>query len=400
MTTNLRNAGLRVSAVLLALVIGLVAAPGVSWAMDLRTGDAVTVPAGETINDDLIAAGGTVTIAGRVTGDVYAFGETVVVTGVVDGDLISAARQVTLDGSVLGDVRSAGQQVTTNGWVGKNVTAAAERLSVSSTGQIGGSVLAGADTLTVFGPVGRGLRVYARTAQIGGPVGGSLQATVETLRVEPGARIADGLDYSASREASLPPGSVAGPVTFTQVQREDEVQQPPILNGLFNWVGLICLAGSALLGALAVKLFPSVPEQISREGWQRPLQSFGIGLVIFLLTPLVGFLVALTVIGLPLTLALALVYGLALLLAWPALGLFIGAVLARAVRRDNAVHAAWLLVVGLVTLHLVTHLPVLGGLLAFLGLVFGLGLLAQIVRSWRRSEPGAVGARQTQLSTP
>ena len=385
-----QNTGLRLGGMLLALLVGLLAAPGVSWAMDVRTGDTVTVPAGETLNDDLIAAGQTVTIAGRVSGDVYAFGETVVVTGVVDGDLISAARQVTLDGSVQGDVRSAAQQINTNGSVGKNLTAAAERLTVSSNGQIGGSVLAGADTLTAFGPIGRGLTVYARTAQVGGPVGGSLRATVETLTVEPGARIRDGLNYSASREASLPAGSVVGPVTFTQVEREDHVQQPPMLNGLFDWGGLICLAGSALLGALAVKLFPSVPEQITREGWQRPLQSFGIGLVIFLLTPLLGFLAALTLIGLPLTLALALVYGLALLLAWPALGLFIGAALARAVRRDNALHAAWLLVLGLLTLHLVTHLPVLGGLLAFLGLVFGLGLLTQTVRSWRRSQSGAV----------
>jgi hypothetical protein len=320
----LQNTGLRLTGMLLALLVGLLAAPGVSWAMDVRTGDTVTVPAGETLNDDLIAAGQTVTIAGRVSGDVYAFGETVVVTGVVDGDLISAARQVTLDGSVQGDVRSAAQQINTNGSVGKNLTAAAERLTVSSNGQIGGSVLAGADTLTAFGPIGRGLTVYARTAQVGGPVGGLLRATVDTLTVEPGARISD------------------------------------------------------------------VPEQITREGWQRPLQSFGIGLVIFLLTPLLGFLAALTLIGLPLTLALALVYGLALLLAWPALGLFIGAALARAVRRDNALHAAWLLVLGLVTLHLVTHLPVLGGLVMFVGLVFGLGLLTQIVRSWRRSQSGAV----------
>ena len=47
------------------------------------------------------------------------------------------------------------------------------------------------------------------------------------------------------------------------------------------------------------------------------------------------------------------------------------------------------LVVGLIVLHLVTHLPIVGGLVAFLGLAFGLGLIVQSFRRWRRpSEPG------------
>jgi hypothetical protein len=47
------------------------------------------------------------------------------------------------------------------------------------------------------------------------------------------------------------------------------------------------------------------------------------------------------------------------------------------------------LVVGLIVLHLLTHLPIVGGLVAFLGLAFGLGLIVQSFRRWRRpSEPG------------
>jgi hypothetical protein len=44
-------------------------------------------------------------------------------------------------------------------------------------------------------------------------------------------------------------------------------------------------------------------------------------------------------------------------------------------------------------LHLVTHLPILGGLAAFLGLAFGLGLIVQSFRRWSRpsaSVPAAV----------
>ena len=51
------------------------------------------------------------------------------------------------------------------------------------------------------------------------------------------------------------------------------------------------------------------------------------------------------------------------------------------------------LVVGLILIHLVTHLPILGGLVAFLGLAFGLGLIVQSLRQWRRqADPGYAGA--------
>jgi hypothetical protein len=65
-------------------------------------------------------------------------------------------------------------------------------------------------------------------------------------------------------------------------------------------------------------------------------------------------------------------------------GLVVGAELARLVRRGEPMPVLGSLVVGLIVLHLVTHLPIVGGLLAFLGLAFGLGLIVQSFRRWRR----------------
>ncbi|MBA2449591.1 MAG: hypothetical protein H0V51_16345 [Chloroflexi bacterium] len=394
MKLHLDTTRLRLGAALLALLLGCVTLPGVALAMEVRGGDTVTVPAGVTIDDDLVASGETVTIAGRVTGDVYAFGQHVLVTGTIDGDLIAAAQTVRVDGSVLGDLRGAGQQVSVNGQVGKNVTAAAQTLNVSPSGRIAGSALGAGQTVSTLGQIGRGLTVGAGTLQLGGPVGGQVWARVETLTVEPGARIAGGLDYHATQQASVPSGTVAGPVAFTPVERVERADEPSSLNGLFDLGGLLWLAGSALLGAFALWLFPSAPERISTLGQRRPLQGFGLGLAVLLATPLLALVAAISLIGLPLTFALGSLYGLALLLAWPALGLFTGALLTRAVQQVRGLRPVWLLLLGLVGLHLVTHLPVLGGLIAFFGLAFGLGLLTQLVLSWRRSADGMTGALQ------
>src|SRR5581483_12395187 len=97
---------------LLAGLLGLAVPPRPALALEHRHGDTVAVASSETIDDDLAAAGQTVTIAGHVTGDVFAAGQNVVVTGTIDGDLLAAGEQVTVAGSVLGDVRAAGAQGT------------------------------------------------------------------------------------------------------------------------------------------------------------------------------------------------------------------------------------------------------------------------------------------------
>ena len=58
--------------------------------------------------------------------------------------------------------------------------------------------------------------------------------------------------------------------------------------------------------------------------------------------------------------------------------------MARLVRRGEPMPVLGAQVVGLIVLHLVTHLPILGGLVAFLGLAFGLGLIVQSFRRWPR----------------
>lgn len=382
---------------LLALVgclLALLALPGQTLAVDLRNDTIVTVPAGQTVEDDLIAGGQTVAVAGRVTGDVYAGGQTVVVSGTVDGDLIAGAEEVTIDGTVLGDVRAAGARVTVNGQVGRNVTAAGQRVTIGSNGQVGGSVLAAAETLSAFGPIGRGATFAASTAQLAGPVGGNVLARVGSLSIQPTARIAGGLDYHAKQETSVPPGTVSGPVAFTRVEHEEEQsRQPDPFYGLFDLGMLIWLVGSALLGVVGLLVVPPAAEQLVQLGGQRPLQSFGIGLAVLFLTPIAGLLIAITLIGLPVTFALALLYGLGLLLAWPALGLLVGSLLARAIRRSQPMPAVLALLIGLIVLHLATHVPFLGGLIGFLGLSLGLGLVVQLALRWLRpAEPAPLAA--------
>ena len=373
-----------------ALALGgallVLAVPSTAVAAEVRNGAAAVVAPGETVDDDLFATGQTVTVAGRVTGDVFAVGQTVVVTGAVDGDLIAAAQQVVVDGTVNGDVRAAGAVVTVNGQVGRSVTSLAQQVNISSGGRVGGSLVAAGETISAFGPVGRGITAGGGTLQLGGPVGGKVLAWAETLSLGPNTRIAGDLEYRSDRQADIPSGTVAGRVRYTPIERE--ARREPVLNGLFDFGGLVWLVGSAILGALAITLAPRASARAVELGREQPLPTFGLGLLALFAVPVAALLIAVTLVGLPLALVVAALYWLGLMLAWPALGLVVGTEVARWARREP-MPVLGALLVGLIVLHLVTHLPIVGGLVSFLGLAFGLGLMVQGVLGWRRPpEPG------------
>ncbi len=363
----------------------VLAVPSAAMASEVRNGDSALVAPGETLNDDLFATGQTVTIAGRAVGDVFASGQTVVVTGTIDGDLIAAAQQVVVDGTVNGNVRAAGAVVTINGHVGHSVTSLAQQVNISSTGRVDGSLLAAGETVSAFGPVGRGITAGGGTVQLSGPVGGNVVTWAQTLSLGPNTRIAGNLEYYSERPIDAA-GNVAGQVTYHQVERE--ARQAPLLNGLFDFGGLVWLAGSAILGALAIIFVPRASARAVELGRQQPLQTFGIGLLALFAVPVAVVLIGITLVGIPLAISFGALYWVGLLLAWPALGLVVGTELARWVRRSEPLPVLGALVVGLIVLHLVTHLPVVGGLVASLGLAFGLGLVIQSIRRWRRpAEP-------------
>jgi anti-sigma factor RsiW len=98
-----------IAASLLAVVIAL---PSIGHAFEIRRNTGlVTVEAGETIDDTLLAAGETVSIDGNINGDLLAFGRSVTVRGNVTGDLITGGETISVEGTIGGNVIGGGRGV-------------------------------------------------------------------------------------------------------------------------------------------------------------------------------------------------------------------------------------------------------------------------------------------------
>jgi hypothetical protein len=107
-------------------------------------------------------------------------------------------------------------------------------------------------------------------------------------------------------------------VQFDQI--EPQQRQEPLLNGLFDFGGLVWLVGTAILGSLMRIFAPRASARAVELGRQQPLPTFGLGLLALSVVPFAVVLIGVTRVGMPLAIATTALYWLGLLLAWPALG--------------------------------------------------------------------------------
>ena len=159
-----------------------------------------------------------------------------------------------------------------------------------------------------------------------------------------------------------------------------------------HWVGsALWFAGVFFVGSLFLVMFPGLSTRAAETIGREPWQSLGLGLAILVCVPFVAVVLLVTIIGIPLALLLIPLYLLLMFLGWIVAALFLGqrgmAALRGAAPTSTGSRLLALLL-ALLALSLVRHLPVLGGIVAFLALTAGIGAL--VSQGWARRDGPSV----------
>jgi MFS family permease len=327
-------------------VVFLLVAP--SLATVFRTGNTVTIPADQVINDDLVASGSDVSVNGKVTGDVVAAGSTVRIAGPVGGDLIVAGGNVNVSGPVGGTLYAASGNVELNAPVKRNVLAAGGTVTLGRAATVGRDVSVSGGNVTVGSKVGRNLRANASnlTLAAGAVIGGNLIARAQNRTIAPGAKIA------GTQQISRPP------------ERRRSVA------GWFLWQ---LFTGAALLvaGLIFVAFAPRLTEETETSLRTRPGLSLGVGVIVLLIGLPLFLLLLVTVIGIPLALIWMAAYFTAVYLSPIFAVILVGRLVWR--RPGGSLYLALLIGIGLLVL--VRFIPFLDFLATLAAVLFGLGAL-------------------------
>jgi cytoskeletal protein CcmA (bactofilin family) len=373
----------RLLVVLLGITAVLALAPGPALAADLRQGSAITVPPGQTVRDDLYVGAGTVDVSGTVDGSLLATGGTITMSGTITRDLMVAGGTVTVSGPVRGSIRVAGGNVTVTGPVGEDVVMTGGTLDLGSPAKVGRDVVVSGGSATVAGTVGRNVVAGVGSLILRGSVGGNVDASINELRVEDGARITGNLTYTSDNRAVVAGGAtISGAVRHNLPAHPSPAQR--FLEGLVSWIRT--LVGLFALGLILTLLFPRFTEGVTETLRGSPWASLGIGLALLIGVPiiaLIAFGIGLFAGGWWLGLAALGLYGLAVAAGYVMAALFIARYAFTRLGRPH-VHPVLALLVGLVVLTLVGLIPVLGGVLDLVAIVFGLGAMALTLPRFRR----------------
>ena len=366
------------SAFAVLLAIGLFSSH--SYALDIRKGAAASIPAGETVDDTLIATADdmrkNIDIAGTVTGDLLVGGDLVTISGTVEGNVIAFGRRVEISGEVKGSLVTAGQTVIVSGRVGRNLVGAGSNITLGKSSDIGSNAATFGGEVVVEGKTNRDFRFFGGVLDMRGDVVRNLIFRGGQASLSGSTHVGGDLFAYIDKEENL---QVAPGAVIEGKRNIAPVPRPPGRNryltvSFYVWQIVWTLA-AFIAGLILFRLVPALaPRSIaSGKEW---LISGGLGFLALVSIPIAAIIVGITVIGLPVALLSLVLWCAGLYFSRIIVAEFVGRSL---MQRSGAVP----LLAGLVVVAIAMNLPWIGGLISFLVRLLGLGAI--VLTLYRRN---------------
>ncbi|MGC1166047.1 MAG: polymer-forming cytoskeletal protein [Solirubrobacterales bacterium] len=226
----------------------------------------------------------------------------------------------------------------------------------------------------IAGEVAGDVIVLSGDVLVSGRIDGDLFTAGGTSRLLPSAEVSGDVGYGDEHPRVALDARVHGDVAK---------QDWPDVGGLFAGIAgfLIWLAVTLsllVLGALLLLIAPRAADALSERSRERLGPTIAIGIAILIVLPVIAFLAAITLVGLPLAIGIS--------LALLPLGAVAYVVSAYALGRrmvEPPRHRMLAFLAGLGALRLVAFVPVLGAVVGIAALVFGLGLIGAAIGAAR-----------------
>lgn len=335
-----------------------------------------------------------------LAGENWVYSQTGIVAGVVEDDLFLLSNQLRLDGSFSNDVWAVATSADFNGSAGDRIRLAGQRIVVA--GKAKGGLTALGETVkcdkncdvsgemlllgndVIFEGICRGpAQIIASRATLKGQIDGDLRLIAKDIVVAADCRIGGDLVYSAPKELFLPKsGIVDGELLRQKPARKRIEWKKESLSILLSqglWFLGAVIVGIPLVSVFSVFTIMSV-DLLKRETWRCLFTGFA---TLFLL-PLFAFMIIGSVIGIPLALILAALYGILVYLSKYPVAMLLGILILRGRRPASFRGVLLIMVVGLAAIYLLTSLPYIGGTIQMVVTVYGLGALVGTLVSKRQ----------------
>lgn len=370
-----------IPAVLLTLGIGatLTGLSPASHALQIiQQEELVFIGPSETIDDTLLITTRTATVHGDVTGNLFVAGEDIEVTGDISGNLITVGDNVTISGRIGGMTVSLADAISfEEANIAGDLWLAGDAIKLDSKTETRGNLASFSDSLAMSATVAKDMLVAAERLVVSGEIGGNLNVATKHINLLDNARVGGDIVYRTSTKDRLMLGDdviIRGEIDYQGKPQNIQARNRFVSNSFYLW-GLLWFVGAFVVGWLIFTLAPSLGRVELGDG-KESIKTAGIGFLVLVTVPIVAVIIAITVVGLPLSFIAIMAW----LTAWYLAKIVFAHLVGRSVlasRSDNP-GLALVLFVGLIIVTIAINLPFLGGVLNLLATILGLGLMVQL----------------------
>jgi cytoskeletal protein CcmA (bactofilin family) len=330
--------------------------------------------------EDLFLWGATVNFDGTIAGDIITGGKTVTINGTVDGSVIAGCQRLTINGEICRSLRCFAQTLNITSPVDGDVVAFVADMTLGNEAVIGGDLAVFSGDVFIDGKVNGRTYISGGTVTIAGQILGDVTIKAEKISITPDAVIGGELNYTSKTKASIAPDAkIAGDVKWKKKSSETSESSGMIPRPVGAFWSLIFLGGSLLLGITLILIkrnrVVAITEEIKRNAAVDGL----IGIAVIVVIPVLLILIAVSLVGIPVAAAGLAVYLLVFLVAKVLVGITIGLLALRLLKKEGRISLGWALLVGMILLAISYKIPILGWLVYFAAWAVGAGALTMLL---------------------
>ncbi|MFA6391997.1 MAG: polymer-forming cytoskeletal protein [Patescibacteria group bacterium] len=347
----------------------------------------------QTINDNFVGFGENIEINGPVNGDIIVAGTTITINSVVQGDVIAAGNTINIKGEVMGNVRVAGSTVNLDAVIGKNTNVLAQSFSTSPTNSIGWSLVYGAETMNLKGTVGGHVDGGASTSYIAAKIGGNANIYTNdengNITLTEKANIAGNLSYSSINKPNVSDLAVVG----GEIIQKESIIEPINKSDFFKLAGITgaffkitSIFGLFIVGLIIISMLKKGSVRVIDYMQTEPLKSFGWGIVLVITVPIACFILLFTVIGIPLSIIVMVIYMILLYVSKIFVGLFIGRWALLNIKgkkkKDKSFSLLLAMIIGVTFVYVITSIPIIGWFINILTAIWAFGAIIETKKQY------------------
>jgi cytoskeletal protein CcmA (bactofilin family) len=335
--------------------------------------------AARRVGSDTLVFGGSVRIDQPVPGDLIAAGGNVDVDAPVAGDAMLAGGNLRVTATVEHSLYAGGGRLTLDAPIGRNLRVGGGQVEVGPMATVAGNITVGGGQVSLRGAVKGSVTASGGRVLIDGPVDGDVVSNAGRLTLGPHARLAGALRYRSGDELVRDPAAqVAGAIEQLAMPgygtAPDWRERAHRAGPSWWWtLGLMAIA-AVLVAALPVTSLRGADALRARWGW-----ALLWGFVALVCIPIAALILVITIVGIPLALLVVLLYLALLLLGYVGSAVALGQWALVRFRTDAAGRIGWRIasaVAAVLALALLGRLPLVGGLVALLAVLAGIGGVA------------------------